>query len=350
MLEKNNKISMSASCICYENGGLWFVHAQLPLLCYTNIQSGEVEVVKIIPCEKQKCSYMFRGIYAMEDKIVLIPSNTKNIMIYLKHKDMFKKIEIENACSNMFRGYIKDGEWLYLKPYCYGKIVRFNYVTEQVEYGTDWKEKVELNDCISAACKADNEYLNAIWNKNYILKYNAEEKNIERFILPGISEISQIVYRKNQIFVYDMLDKTLKRYDCKTNKITKSVYIGIDDGWLDELNNKIVLSTVEKNYWVVFDKNLEVVAEKQNSIEKYSFQSDYCCIEWTKDEKGNIYGIDVNSNLIQFSGNEISQKKIELNNKCWKLIGNRIANIFKEKVWKENEIFDLKDLLLTLKK
>ncbi len=335
------KIAVSSSCVFYEKDGLWLVHAKLPLLMHVNLEINKVDFVKVIPNEEQVRLFLFRGIFVDDNKIILIPCNAKHLVIYLKDEDNFKYYSIEQTCSNMFRGYMIEGDFLTFIPNMYNKIVKFNYKTNQIRYEAEWKSEGENTSVIGSGCRDEGKYLFAIWETPYMLVYCTEKYKFEKKQLDDNLRVSQIVAMGDKYYIYDMNSQAIISYDKVKLKRCKAVAVGYKDAWMFRYKDKLVLSAVEKDSWNLYDENLnEYFKEENQGYNNFVLMNDYYCMEWT--EGNNIlYGINRSGQLVSIQNNRPMYWDINIDQNKWDAISKKIMTEYGDSVLTENALMKL---------
>mgnify|MGYP003370660225 FL=1 len=335
------KIAVSSSCVFYEKDGIWFVHAKLPLLMHVNLKINKVDFIKVIPNEEQARLFLFRGIFVNDNKIILIPCNAKHLVIYLKDEDNFKHYSIEQACSNMFRGYMIEGDFLTFIPNMYNKIVKFNYKTNQIRYEAEWKSEGENTSVIGSGCRDEGKYLFTIWGTPCVLVYCSEKDKIEKKQLDENLRVSQIITIEDKYYIYDMNSQAIISYDKRTLKKCKSVVVGYKDAWMFRYEDKLVLSAVETNSWNLYDENLtEYFKEENEDHNNYDLTNDYYCIEWAEG-KDVLYGINHSGQLISIRNNRPMYWDINIDQSKWNVLSKKIMSEYEDSVLTEDALLKL---------
>ena len=342
---KEKFFSISASCIFYEKNGLWFVHSTLPVLMHVDLNSNIIDFQKVIPNEKQVGMFFFRGIFVTDDNIFLIPYNSGKIVIYSKVNDKFSFISIKDSCSNMYRGYIKEGDWLILKPSCYSKFTKFNYITKEVQYENDWKKLIGEEQCLSAAYKYGDSIIYAIWRTNKLLKYKFKDNEYEIIQLKKIYKISQIVIVDEFAYIYDMEDRSLNKYSIRKQIILNKILLKYQDVWLQTDGTNIYLTSVDYPEWIIFNLELTEILKNRDTERERKLAINFKCFEWDHDGKGNTYAIDTKNNLIKLTGNRLQKKQLELKNDDFFELGINIALQNKNKILCEEPNFRLNEFI-----
>lgn len=335
-----SKIAISSSCICYQDNGIWFVHAGFPLLFHYNLKEDEFDLIKVIPNEPLDKNFLFRGIYANNKLVILIPCNSCRIIIYKKFEDAFECINIVDYCENMFRGIIKKEKWLYLIPYNYCRIVRLDLDELSITYCQPWKGILEKEKVISSASGRGDKIYFTIWNTNRIYVYNCKTGESEMLEVLGMDAISNVVVINEYMYIYNMSDRTLKKYDTASNKIVKDVFVGARDVWLYRNQNSIILSFGEDNIIKIYDLDLNEKITEREEKKKLVWKNELSCIQWTSN-KNVVYGIDSENNLISLEDDLVRKKEIFLDTNLIKKIGDDIAVCSEEKLFREVPIFDI---------
>ena len=305
---------ISSSCIFCENNEIWFTHSQMPLLMHANLDKKVVDFIKLIPYEKYAGIFLFRGIFVTDEEVILIPGTSNKIVIYSKKNDDFKFIYIKSEYTDMFRGYIQEGEWLYFKPSSYSKIVRLNYITKEIQYGINWKIFVGNNCNIDGACKYKNEIIYSLYRTNSLLKYDICNNKLCKVEINNLKEINQLVVWNDYIYTYNMADKFLYKLNANTMNIVQKVKLDFKAIWMNIFNNCIYLSPIDKPIWMILNLDLKCIykAECKNSWEWGGSQ--YNCFEWSCGKNGQIVAIDSRNNLIKVIDDKIciSELKIDI--------------------------------------
>lgn len=337
------KIAVSSSCVFYEKDGLWFVHAKLPLLMHVNLRINKVDFIKVIPNEEQVRLFLFRGIFVNDNKIILIPCNAKHLITYLIDEDRFEYYSVEQTCPSMFRGYIKEGDFLVCIPDMYNKIIKFNYKTNQILYEAEWKTENEKTLEISGGYKDESQYLFAIWGTSSILVYYFERKSFEKKQLDEDIKVSQIIAMGDKYYVYDMNSRAIISYDKVSLKRCKTVVVGYKDAWMFRYEDKLVLSAVEVNCWNLYDENLnEYFKEENEEHNNFDLTNDFYCIEWAEG-KNVLYGINSNGQLVSVStqNNKPTYLDINIDQSNWDVLAQKVMNEYEDKALTEDALMKL---------
>lgn len=190
---------MSAPTLFYdvdmdENNKCWFVHAFYPALISYDLNTKQSSVEEVLPyCGNGRAAY--GPIKKIENKVYIAPRCSDKLLIYDTENKNLQIIALEidsikeEGLYNLFSSIYVDENEVFLFPGRYPAIVKYNVLTDAIEYIDDWYN-------------ADR----TLWhNKQLVIFGSASVKG---------SEVYLPCWQKAEYYVFSLIDDSIKI--CKT--------------------------------------------------------------------------------------------------------------------------------------
>jgi len=196
-----NNLLWSAYGYHIDEEKLWFVNYLENLLCCYSIKEGKLLLLENIPYTGKRAEVLYSDIVEKDGKLILIPSNVFDIAVYDKKSRKFEMVQIDASPQeyNLFSRGVLYGNYVYLVPYKYKKMLRFNLKNYEIEEVAEFE--IETNGeemTFSYSSYSDERWIYfALQGKNIILFFDM--KNNEYHMI----EIGDIEDRFSALCVID---------------------------------------------------------------------------------------------------------------------------------------------------
>lgn len=172
-------------CSEFEGDYAWLVNGGYNGLSKVNIHTGKFEFFAEIPSEQRDGVYLFSNILKINDKLLLTPFNGKEIAIYDINSGEFEKHSINkdfvSQISNNLIKAIYYKNYIYITPFMYKAIIRYDVHTKKLKYYTDWydhlKPYIHNNEkplFANGVCVRGNVLLMAFAQDNLIMEFDMD--------------------------------------------------------------------------------------------------------------------------------------------------------------------------------
>ena len=164
---------------------MWFASSSFNGLFYMNRETGKTEYIGEFIGEELSEIRLYSKVVKVDNKLFFIPFNATSIAEYDMENNQFKRIEIEdNEIKKKFLSYAVFENYIYLMPLFYGRIIRFNFKIEKINYMEYWNKKIEKFKIIKGIWFRDvfqiNEKLYCpFYQKNLIMIFDLKNENME---------------------------------------------------------------------------------------------------------------------------------------------------------------------------
>ena len=228
----------------------WFASGSFNGLCRANLHTGQVEFVAEIPNERRMSHLLYQGIVKHGNKILLPPLSGREIAVYAVDSGTFEKKPLEPmgeavAASAKFLKAVPYQDYVFLTPFMYPAIVRYDMKTGDCRYYTDWVDK--LKPYISSwdkplfvnGIRVNNLLLLACPQNNIVMEFNMDT---------GMTKLHRVGREGNKYWSITSDGKdfwliqndnpnaeTIVRWNCETGEVTE--YFEFPPGFVGEQNN-----------------------------------------------------------------------------------------------------------------
>ncbi|SCX98586.1 hypothetical protein SAMN02910451_00968 [Butyrivibrio hungatei] len=288
--------TLTAYDILNIDGAIYYVCNEFnALIKYEN--TDQHELVSDIPDEGIYAQALVSQIFCVDKRIILIPLNAKKIWIYHLEQKMWKGIEIENPdCDYKFLKAVKFENKIYLLPSRYRKIVVLDVVSNEIEYidirkgmdnkigGVYFRNDIVIHGSIIYA---------AYCSGGYVFKFDMSNLKYEWIeIVPESDGFSGIAYAEDKfwlsarndsrkIYVWDgnaickeiIIESEKKAYSRGIYIIDKKIYVKKE-------NKTLVIDINDLNK--ISERNVSYIyVKKTKEGEEYlTYDGEYiCCLE-----------------------------------------------------------------------
>ncbi len=289
-------------CVLYDDE-LWFVNIAGNMVCKTNVNSWNTEVIVKIPKKYlgyDNFTYDCAAVY--KDRIILFPKFENWILDYNTKSKKFKASEIkcpelddntQNGNSVKFRNAYLRGSKLYLMPHSCHKIVEYDLEKMEYKEYTQWYDEhfarygwrdinLFCNSLYSGNC---------LWflcrETNAIMKFDLETKKTQLFFIGDDScqFTAFCEHEDKELALWDFANKKIIIWDKVANQVVKEITLdsfNLKDGYLDYIkifsNNGIILAPFLGSHFIVmdYDKNEEIITD---SFEKGEYEAYISSVE-----------------------------------------------------------------------
>lgn len=248
------------------NGEIWCVGKHNGKLYAINANDTVLKYEKDIGIKSDPISYLFSGILHHDGYLYLVPLCC-NIMVkfclhnhnieYFDFTDIYTPYQVNN-CRYLFISSCQVNNYLYLFPYRYGSIVRFNIdnnQTELLQLPADTKVK-STDFLFIRRCAISEEYIFIAQDKgSSILQINIKSEKMQWINLPDTIHIRDICLWKEEIFILDIAGKIFT-VNIKDMRITEIFNVNSDQfGFLERSENYIWLIPTGTNEILRYSSN-----------------------------------------------------------------------------------------------
>ncbi|MCH5259077.1 MAG: hypothetical protein J1F18_04950 [Lachnospiraceae bacterium] len=259
------------------NGEIWCVGKHNSKLYAINANDTVLKYEKDIDIKSDHISNSFFGILHYDGYLYLVPLCC-NIMVkfclrnhnieYFDFTDIYTPDQINN-CRYLFISSCQVDNYLYLFPYRYGSIVRFNTDNNQTELlPLPADTKVKSKDFLfTRRCAISEEHIFIAQDKgSSILQLNIKSEKMQWINLPDTIHIQDICLWKEEIFILDISGEIFT-VSIKDMRITEILNVNSDKfGFLEKTENYIWLIPTGTNEIIRCSSNngVEAIQYPQN--------------------------------------------------------------------------------------
>lgn len=135
-MKRVRNLKIKIRCSLSDGDDIWFIPDNTGILCKYDVQSEEIDYMRIIPDEiRSVCAY--NSIVKYKGKLFLIPYWAERITIFDLESEEFEKIDLPdleemNQEGHKFQSERKKNNYLYLIPVKYAYIIRLNMDTLEI--------------------------------------------------------------------------------------------------------------------------------------------------------------------------------------------------------------------------
>jgi hypothetical protein len=340
------KIGINAICMCVTDDGIWFVQGMCPILYFYDIKINEITKAEAIQIGESYGEGLFSQIYNLENKLYLVPNNSKKIVIYSIYNNTFEYIDILDFSYNMYINCYELRGYLYFIPYRAKKMIKLSITDKNdIEY-IDMNYNDREDNCINSACRKGNIVYGALWEKNEIVEIDLDTLQVKCIKVNYDYEFSQIEKYRDLFYLYDMKNKKIIVFSEKFDEIVNEKYIGYKIcNFKIKKDGSIILDSGETNDVIFINSDFERV--KKIEISKYTDFIDvgkYQFNVWDE-YKDVMLGIGKNGILYKYYNfnEKIEKQDIKINKKMYNQLNTII--IRNSKVVKERKTYKLASFL-----
>ena len=340
------KIGINAICMCVTDDGIWFVQGLCPILYFYDIKINEITKAEAIQIGESYGEGLFSQIYNLENKLYLVPNNSKKIVIYSIYNNTFEYIDILDFSYNMYINCYELRGYLYFIPYRAKKMIKLSITDKNdIEY-IDMNYNDREDNCINSACRKGNIVYGALWEKNEIVEIDLDTLQVKCIKVNYDYEFSQIEKYRDLFYLYDMKNKKIIVFSEKFDEIVNEKYIGYKIcNFKIKKDGSIILDSGETNDVIFINSDFERV--KKIEISKYTDFIDvgkYQFNVWDE-YKDVMLGIGKNGILYKYYNfnEKIEKQDIKINKKMYNQLNTII--IRNSKVVKERKTYKLASFL-----
>ena len=340
------KIGINAICMCVTDDGIWFVQGMCPILYFYDIKINEITKAEAIQIGESYGEGLFSQIYNLENKLYLVPNNSKKIVIYSIYNNTFEYIDILDFSYNMYINCYELRGYLYFIPYRAKKMIKLSITDKNdIEY-IDMNYNDREDNCINSACRKGNIVYGALWEKNEIVEIDLDTLQVKCIKVNYDYEFSQIEKYRDLFYLYDIKNKKIIVFSEKFDEIVNEKYIGYKIcNFKIKKDGSIILDSGETNDVIFINSDFERV--KKIEISKYTDFIDvgkYQFNVWDE-YKDVMLGIGKNGILYKYYNfnEKIEKQDIKINKKMYNQLNTII--IRNSKVVKERKTYKLASFL-----
>jgi len=155
MIQNCDIIGLSGLCIydiCYDGANFWCTDFESNALYRINKKDSKVEYAGSFPYERKNKETLFGSVSENNEKLYFTPVSADGIGVYNIASHIFSRIELKASnpkdnpnYSPMFKffGSVRHNEYIFFIPLSYPAIMRYNLLTEEIDYFSDWVAPLE---------------------------------------------------------------------------------------------------------------------------------------------------------------------------------------------------------------
>ncbi|MBD8497953.1 hypothetical protein [Paenibacillus arenosi] len=165
------------SSIDFNSNDAWCSMGDSNRLSKINLETNQIEDNFIIPTERRDGYLLYSNIIQYENKIILTPHLANEIAVFDLHSLSFKKETIKKYNGNdpvKFTKAILYKNYVFMTPYMYPAIIRYDIETGELKYYTDWYDS--LHPYISDRNKPL--FVNGVYSRNNLMMLAFAQDNI----------------------------------------------------------------------------------------------------------------------------------------------------------------------------
>lgn len=347
----DKKQIFSACCSCDGNGGIWFVHEMMTVLFFYDLRKHRITFSRVIPCDKIMTMAPFGAVIIEKGKVYLFSNAQKESFVYDIENDFFEEIVIENIVLNAFRGVYKYGNYLYVIPYRYGRVVKISLLNQSVDYSESWnrlygnKDGLYINSCAKIS---NTNVIMAVPETNMLLQYNMatdkwstiESKNAD-------VNYTYASYTQNNIYAFDCKNKNICIVD-KGGEVSKIEKVECGSAEIIAFNDNIILDPSGNDYIYIYSKDLVKEKTYQLNYEKSQLRLDFHCLYWLVSGK-YCYGINKANELLTINDeNKMKTEQIKMDAQMYEDMVETIM-VNNKTCFRENEMFGLEEFMIQIR-
>lgn len=331
------KIGVNAICMCVTEDGIWFVQGMCPILYFYDIKINEITKAEAMQIGESYGEGFFSQIYNLENKLYLVPNNSKKIVIYSIHNNTFEYIDVLDSSYNMYINCYELNEYLYFIPYRAKKMIKLSITDKNdIEYiDMDYNERED--NCINSTCRNGNIVYGTLWEKNEIVEIDLDTLQIKFIKINYDYEFSQIEKYRNLFYLYDMKNKKIIVFSENFDKIVSEKYVGYRIGnFKIKKDGSIVIDSGETNDIIFINSDFKRIKKiKVSNCTDFIDIGKYQLNVW-KEYKDIMFGIGKNGVLYKYYkfDEKIETQDIKINEKLYNQLNTiiiRNSNVVKER-------------------
>lgn len=165
-----------------EDGTAWLVNGNYNGISSVNFNTGKIEFIAEIPSEKKDGIYLYGNVLKYNNKLLLVPVNGKEIAEYDFNSGITKKIPLKNLDKPVVLKFLKAilyKNYVFITPFMYPAIIRYDITTGECKYYTEWYEKLlpyihsfEEPIFANGVCVRENKLLMPFSQENIVLEFD----------------------------------------------------------------------------------------------------------------------------------------------------------------------------------
>lgn len=317
-------IPVWASTMCVDGDDIWFVHGKVNALFKYDERERILQFIGCIPEEKIFMEKMYSNIHKINEYIYIIPCWAEKIVKYSIREGKYSFIDVaeigsDKSVMKYTNSFYYNGI-LYCVPYRANKIVKIDILNnDRVTYLHLDNKDNEIRCNAAMILGGIIHWVTGENNCLYSLDTNSEVLDIKHFGT-GKCKFCSFAIINDNIFFYDKEKEQIYKFNLfqqdiwlQEMKMREPVKI---ENFTDDL---ILCQGTEKNHFVIFDENMEILKEDASIFHKYrTLENDYY--------HGSVCANSINDRIYFDDSHK-----------------NKIV------VWKEKKIIDQIDLSLSIK-
>lgn len=239
---------------------IWFMSDTYNGLFCMDIASEKIELMETFPNELYTQRFLYSYMERVGDKIYFAPYFAREVAVYDTKKHSFEKIKIDEEMlqrklgEELFIGIQKYNNFLFFIPACSKAIIRLNLENHEIQYITEWSEKIVNHDYNSLFFWAQwvlrgNKLFLPVYDVNAILEfdcdslsYNIRTLDVDEIGFSGICDDGEYMW------LYTRKAGNLLGWNPENNEITRvDIYDeGVKTAWdgvarIISYNNRIMM-------------------------------------------------------------------------------------------------------------
>ncbi len=193
------------SAFCVDGDDIWFVHGKMNVLMRYSMSENYTYVIGTIPNEKLFQERAFIGVYKWINKVFLIPSWAREVVVYDSSRSRFEKISVDRIeefeTKALFGRIHVKHNYLFCIPFGYDAIVKINMENNNLQYiKMDTIDSTYIQDTVLI----QNHIIGVFAHTNRALFFNTESNAIAiKKIGNSSRQFSSIAYVDNSLYLFD---------------------------------------------------------------------------------------------------------------------------------------------------
>lgn len=283
------------SAFYVDGDDIWFIHGKMNVLMRYNISESYTYVIDRIPNENLFQERAYIGIYKWKNKLFMIPSSARDIVLYNITEKRFERISIPNIeeyeGKGLFYNIYAEKRYLYGIPFLYEAIIKLDMENNSIEY---IHIKGMNKSYINGTTRVGDELIAIYAYTNQAVFFDIKTGNMS---LKSLGEVERkytdIGHIGNKLYLFDEYSGCIIQKSMEGQKEEEEFckYSNKNVRIFSALSDFLILDSVESNGMELINKEKEVVFQTQN-MQKLKIESLY-----------SIYcsGIESNNSLISDS-------------------------------------------------
>lgn len=225
-MKANDAIIWNCGIINIVDDGFWFVPYEQNLLCRYSIEKNLIDDIFVLNMSPFQVG-SFDNVYQINNKVFMLPAFEKYLHIFDMNQRDIQLVNIPEytGFGGKFLLGHQYGEWLYLFPFSFDKIIKVNINTLKVEEVLT-KDEVRCNSFFNMAVKDNKAYFVNKENRIYLFDFKSDELSV-LYQFEDISGLKTISIWNDKLIVTGEKGRTLV-YDLNEKKETIFAEYGIE--------------------------------------------------------------------------------------------------------------------------